>query len=90
MKDPYAASLLLSQYRNGTTVNAALTLIVDGQSRQVTVEWPNLGDINSNQDVLEWLYSALSRTITNYDDHTITSVVIEPYVPLGEEVSREA
>lgn len=90
MKDLYAASLSLSQYHNGTTVNAALTLIADGQSRQVTVDWPNLGDINSNQDVLEWLYSALSRVITNYDDHTITSLAVEPYVPFGEELSSEA
>lgn len=80
MTEIYAASLSLAQGSEGTTVSASLLMSADGQCREVSLEWPNLGDINANGDVTEWLYSALSRLVTNYDEHRIKTTSITPTI----------
>lgn len=84
MTDYYAACLSLSQGGEGTNVSASLALTAGEQTRELSLEWPNLGDINSDLDVAEWLYSALSRLVTNYDEQVTRKARIYPTKnPLG-------
>lgn len=90
MTEIYAGCVSFSQGRQGTTVRASLIHSEDGQTRQLTVEWPNLGDINANGDAAEWLYSALSRLVTNYDEHTLVKASVKPTELLLEATDRAA
>ena len=90
MTEIYAASLSLSQGSRGTTACASLMLCHEGQTRELSLEWPNLGDINAHLDVAEWLYSALSRLVTNYDEHTVVIAKVHPLDSLTVEVGHEA
>lgn len=78
MPEIYAASLSVGQGSRETTVSASLILSHEGTLRELTLEWPGLGHINPGLDVSEWLYSALSRLVMNYDEHTLTEGRVRP------------
>ena len=90
MTDHYAACLSLSQGSNGTTARAFLLLSSEGRTHELALEWPPLGEINANLDVSEWLYSALSRLVTNYDDHLVVKAKLEPFDSMEKGLTHEA
>jgi hypothetical protein len=83
----YAASLSFCQGRGETTASGTLLLSYEGRQVQLTVEWPGLGHINPGLDVSEWLYSALSRVVMNYDDHVVTEAATHPSAPAEKELN---
>ena len=90
MSQIYAASISLSQSTTGTTCRAHLLYSSQGTARELTLDFPNLGDINANGDVSEWLYSALSRLMMDYDMHAVTEARVLPVARLVEEIRSEA
>lgn len=90
MTEIYAASLSLSQSNKGTTCRAHLLYSSDGTARELTLEFPHLGDINAGGNVAEWLYAALGRTLMEYDAHVVAEARVLPVKTLVEEIRNEA
>lgn len=90
MSEIYAASISLSQSNRGTSVRAHLLYSSEGTARELTLDFANLGDINANGDVSEWLYAALGRLLMDYDMHSVTEARVLPVARLVEEIRSEA
>ena len=90
MSEIYAASISLSQSNRGTSVRAHLLYSSEGTARELTLDFANLGDINANADVSEWLYAALGRLLMEFDAHDVVEGRVLPVSELAKELRSEA
>lgn len=79
-----AVSLGAAQGRAQCTPCATIIETTDDRQTTVNVQWDDLGPIGEGETVTEWFYNLLARMVENYDDHTITAIVVESKTPAGE------
>lgn len=90
MPEIYAASLSVSQGAKGPKLSAHLVHSDDGRTTEAHLEWPILPPINAGGNSSEWLYSLLSRTLMEYDAHTVVSASTHPVQDFSVVNQREA